>query len=444
VIAVVVSRADHASEHIGERLLALADWTEHEDDDRPDAAGGGAYYRTDGFELREFDTLHLELEHAAEAFSDPDLLVFASRHSGDTGPLLTAHHTGNVGPAEFGGEDDALAEAAPNALARVHEAFRRHAPEGYDVGLECTHHGPSEVGVPSLFAELGSGEDEWNDPAGAEAVARAVLALRDVPPHRDRQLAGFGGGHYVPRFERVVRETDWAVGHVAADWSLDALGDHRDHRDVLRQVLERSRADVALVEGEHPGLADVLEALDYRVVSETWVRETSGVPLALVADLERRLGRIGDGLRFGKRASGDAPDGDDVRASDLPADLLAEANGIDRERVRAAVHERSVAYDTAEGGTLVSGPVALVDGADREVLVDALADVLRAKYDEVERRGDRVVARRRAFDPAKARERGVPEGPAFGRLADGQSVEVDGRTVDPADVVSDETYQFDV
>src|SRR5690606_15585767 len=39
------------------------------------------------------------------------------------------------------------------------------------------------------------------------------------------------------------------------------------------------------------------------------------------------------------------------------------------------------------------------------------------------------------FDPARARELGVPEGPLWGRLHHGESVTVDGRTIDPARIV---------
>jgi len=68
VIAIVVSRADSASEHIGEHLLDLGDWERRDDPSRPDADGGGTYYRTDGFELREFDDLHIYLDDPAAAF----------------------------------------------------------------------------------------------------------------------------------------------------------------------------------------------------------------------------------------------------------------------------------------------------------------------------------------------------------------------------------------
>ena len=45
-----------------------------------------------------------------------------------------------------------------------------------------------------------------------------------------------------------------------------------------------------------------------------------------------------------------------------------------------------------------------------------------------------LVARETAFDPAAARDAGVPEGPAFGCLAAGEAVTVDGETVEPAAV----------
>ena len=448
MLAVVVSRADRASEHIGEHLLDLAAWTEHEDPDRPDGDGGGTYYRSGDVELRTFDDLHLHIEDAAAAFDDPALLVFASRHSGDTGPLLTAHATGNAGPAEFGGEDGSLAHAAPNALTVVRRAFDEQAPDGYGTGIECTHHGPSSVGCPSLFVELGSGEEEWDDPAGAEAVARSILALEDVEPCTDRGVVGFGGSHYAPRFDRVLTETDWGVGHILADWSLETLEELDDlggeeATGVIDQAFRRSGVGYALVDGDRPALAEAIDELGYRRVSETWLRETTGVDTALVGRLEGALSAIDDGLRLGALAR-EHQGGFVVEA--LPGELLDEANGVDRGAVAEAVAARTLAYETAEGASMVDGRVALADAGGYRRLVEALAAVLEAKYDHVEvredRRGDRdgdadggeVLARREAFDPSLAREAGVEEGPAFGRLSAGEPVEVSGETVEPDDV----------
>ncbi|MFC7232781.1 D-aminoacyl-tRNA deacylase [Saliphagus sp. GCM10025308] len=444
MIAIVESRADRASSHICSHLRELGDWEERVDPETPDAEGGGTYYRTDGAELRSFDALHLDLERPVDAFDadpEPDLLVFASRHSGNTGPLLTAHTTGNFGPAEFGGEPNAVAEAAPNALAELLEAFDRYAPEGYDTGLECTHHGPTDVGCPSLFAELGSDDAQWDDPEGARAVAKGILELRDVAPHRRRTFVGFGGNHYVPRFERIVRETPWRVGHVAADWALEAMGDPADHHDVIQAAFDASDADHAVVDGEWPDLEDTIEDLGYRVVSETWLREVSDRPLDLVDAVESRLGIVDDGVRFGSRRTAD------FAVADLPTELLEAAEAVDAEAVRAALESTAVAFETRNGGSRVGRraafPTTGPDGEDPlESIVRTAATVLEDRYETVDVRERAVVVREVAFDPALAREAGVQEGPKFGRLSAGEDVTVDGTTVRAEDVSRERSKSF--
>jgi D-aminoacyl-tRNA deacylase len=435
VIGIIISRADSASVHIGEQLLDIEDW-EHATDDS--CADGGTVYRAPGFELREFDALHLELDRVADAFSDPDVVVFASRHAGETGPLLTAHHTGNFGAAEFGGRAGELAETCPNALSRVFDALTEHAPPEYDVGIECTHHGPTDVGAPSMFVELGSSESEWEDSEGARAVARAILDLREVTPERDRQLVGFGGGHYAPRFERVVRETDWTVGHIGAEWVLAEMGDVKE--DVLQQAFERSGATRALVEGDNPKLEEAIETLGYRVVSETWVRETEGVSLEFVAEAETLLTTVDEGLRFGTPAKTDAIG--EFTTDCLPAALLEEVEGIDADATRETTDQYALAFDTEQAGTRLAGRVVLGDADDRERIIDEFVQILNRKYDAVERHDGEIIARETAFDPGKAREAGVSAGPKFGRLADGESVMVDGLTVEPHTVHTERECRF--
>ncbi|WP_435078065.1 D-aminoacyl-tRNA deacylase [Halococcus sp. AFM35] len=435
-LAILVSRADPASVAIGEQLRECIEFEHTTDDARPDGAGQKVY-RAPGVEMREFDGLHLDLTDVAAAFTDPRMAVFASKHAGDTGPLLTAHHTGNFGPAEAGGRDGEFAAAAPNAHSEVLDSLAAYAPADYEVGMECTHHGPTDVGVPSMFVELGSAESEWNDPAGARAVARAILDLRDTSPRRERQLVGFGGGHYVPRFERIVRETDWAVGHIGADWALDAMGSVND--DVIRRAFERSGAERALIEGERPELEATVERLGYDLVSETWLRETTGVPLDIVTEAERRLTSIDDGLRFGAPA-GEATI-DSAERWRLPSALLAEAEGIDAAAARETVARHALAFDTEQSGTRLGGR-ALVDETARESMLDALLEILREKYHDVERLGATAVARETSFSPEKAEEMGVPEGPKFGRLAAGESVGVNGRTIDPETVHEERERRF--
>ncbi|WP_135663868.1 D-aminoacyl-tRNA deacylase [Halorhabdus rudnickae] len=449
-VGIVVSTEDRASEHIYDHLLDVADWTIEHDDERAPAAGGGEIYRTDGFEMRVFEKWHLEVDGVAAVFDDPDLVVFASRHSGETGPLLTAHHTGNFGAAEYGGANRDLARAAPNAHSRVLDALAEHAPEGYEVGMECTHHGPTDVGVPSLFVEVGSGPDQWDDPDAARAVARAILDLRGVAadaPQKDgedsarRHLIGFDGNHYVPRFERIVRETDWAVGHIAADWGLDEMGDPLESEDILQAAFEESAAEYALIDGNRPRLERAIDELGYETVGETWLRAVDGVPLPIARRIENRVVSVADGLRFGDQSRSD--DGT-FEVVEMPDELLDEAQGIDREATREAVESGALAFTTEQSATLVGDRAVVADSEDREQLVEALADVLRTDYDEVIVEDDRVLAHKEAFDPELAAKAGVPEGPKFGKLANGQAVEVDGETVEPEAVSREREETFPI
>ncbi len=438
MIGIVVSRADSASELIGQRLLELADWHPESDPARPDDEGGGTYYTlerdggTADFELRTFAEWHLELEGVAGAFSEPDLVVFASRHSGETGPLLTAHFTGNFGPAEFGGEDGELAAAAPAAHKRLLENFREHAPEGYEVGMECTHHGPTSVGAPSLFAELGSDEAQWSDDAGARAVARSILGLDGIA-HGEKQVVAFGGGHYVPRATRVVRETPWAVGHIGADWCLEAMGPLDP--DVIEAAFEKSGAELAVIDGDHPELESAIEELGYRVVSETWLREVGENDLDLVERLETELGGVDEGLRFGEREAGE------FEARPLPVEVIETVRAVDAEAARETVERHTLALETAENGTEIGERAAFACDEDREALLDDLVSLLEREY-EVERGPEGVVVRERAFDPEKAATLGVPEGPAFGKLASGQMVEIGGRTIEPEAVFTERVREL--
>lgn len=449
VIGIVVSHADVASETIGKQLRAIGEWTVKTDSDRPAPAGGGKYWTSGRFELRTFEELHLELTDVETAFDDPDLVVFASRHSGDTGALLSAHHTGNIGAAEFGGDDHQLARAAPNATATVIEGLRNHAPPDYDVCMECTHHGPSSVGAPSLFVEVGSSEEHWEDEDAAEAVARAILALENTTADRTRQLVGIGGNHYAPRFTRIVTETDWAVGHVLADWGLESVPHPETRRSVLEQAIEQSNTEYAVVDGSWPEVQSLLEEIACTVVSETWVRETTGVPLHLVEALEAQLGSVDDGLRLGDPARGLLPVS--YAIVEFPTDLRDRLLAIDRSGTMEALEATCLAYETIEDGNRAGARIVLPKEGEPnksgdvrlpEPLTDAILNILAKEYDTIDVADDTVTATTETFDPTVAQDRGVPEGPKYGQLANGRAVEIDGDTVYPDEVMTTTTATF--
>jgi D-aminoacyl-tRNA deacylase len=240
------------------------------------------------------------------------------------------------------------------------------------------------------------------------------------------------------------------VGHVAADWGLDAMGPPDANREVLRRAVEASGTDTVLVAGDHERLRSTLADLGYRTVTETWLRETSAHPLPVVHAVEARLDDVADGLRFGTVVPPVDDDEDAAGAivvTDLPSPLVDAAHAVDADATRAAVADAAVAFETTEGGTRPRGRVALAsDDADgaAAAMTDQLMAVLREAFDDVTRTDGSVVARTSAFDPATARELGVPEGPAFGRLADGESVDVDGDRIDPDAVRTERVERFPV
>lgn len=389
-------------------------------------------YRTDGMTVRYFEDWHLELENVADTFDDPDCIVFVSRHAGETGPLLTTHVPGNVAGAEYGGNPRSVPAAAPAALRHVYHALRDSAPAGYEVGIECTHHGPSDVGAPCLFVEVGSGPEQWADETAARAIADAVYGLRSADLGRSEHiLLGIGGGHYAPRFERLLRETGWRVGHIAPDWALDELTDEATTRTVLDRLFSASGARLALLDGEGKALAELVDALGYRVVSETWCREVDWVSLEVVAAIEDRLGAIDEGVRLGDRI--------DVQPTTLEArtlsnELVGELQAADREGAIAAIAAVVTAYRTTENGNRLTGAVLVPETLLEETIVEAIEPILSERYPTMSWQDGRVTIEEERFDPGLAAKRGVPEGPAFGRLANGESVTVDGKEITPESV----------
>jgi D-aminoacyl-tRNA deacylase len=261
-----------------------------------------------------------------------------------------------------------------------------------------------------------------------------------------RHVVGFGGGHYTPRCTRLVTDSEWAVGHIGSEWQLDAMGDPEANREVIKAVFEASAAELAVVDGDgkHSDLEAVIEDLGYRVVSETWLQTVGNRPRAVVSALEDELSTVDAGLRFGHIEDDTTRGPGDWFLADLPDDLIAAANGVDTEAVWDAVADHAIAFETVEGGTLPAGRAALVDRSGHDGLVDRLVGLLEPKYETIERDDGEVVAHQTSFDPQKAATLGIPEGPAFGKLAAGEAVTINGKTVKPHVVESESVDRFSV
>lgn len=157
--------------------------------------------------------------------SRPEAVIFASRHRSESGePALTVHWTGNsTSRADFGGRPKSLSFADPPrlraallALDKAREALKLN----YAVTLEATHHGPTELGVPTLFVEVGSTEKEWDDPRAALAASEAVWEAATAPVSGTAAV-GFGGGHYCNKQCIAVRNDNYAFSHIFSKYFFE-------------------------------------------------------------------------------------------------------------------------------------------------------------------------------------------------------------------------------
>jgi D-aminoacyl-tRNA deacylase len=166
-------------------------------------------------------------------------LVFPSQHRSERGVrCFTVHPLGNFGPAEIGGSPERLNPSAPRWMA---SALRQLDEAGEPVGLaatfEATHHGPA-LDSPSMFVEIGFGDDPGPPGAAVEALAAVLPRLEEDP--LDRVAVGIGGGHYAPHFTDLARKRHWAFGHIVPRHVL-AVG--------RTDLLEAARAATPEAEG---------------------------------------------------------------------------------------------------------------------------------------------------------------------------------------------------
>ena len=116
----------------------------------------------DGFYLIHMNNTILDLEFLNEHFN-PDTYIIASTHTSKSGgKTLTCHPTGNFSLAQLGGKKNEVCLSPAQLLRNCYFYFKKHNSEcpEYEVCLEATHHGPSEMNAPLMFAECGGSEKE--------------------------------------------------------------------------------------------------------------------------------------------------------------------------------------------------------------------------------------------------------------------------------------------
>ena len=364
-----------------------------------------------------------------DAGIDCDLVIFLSRHSSvNPVPILTVHVTGNYGVAELGGDPRTLAPAAPAMMQATLRALARHCPGGYQISYEVTHHGPTGLAHPSFFVEIGSTEKEWGDPVAGQAVAEAVLGAEPV---NTIPLVGIGGTHYAPRETAIALATRGAFGHIASSRRQVAALD----KEMVQAMIEKSGAVAAYIDRKAVSRPDlerltaILDSLAVPRLSESEIAALGHISWETYCAVRALAATVSPHARcFIHALSGTGP----LAVICLDPVLLAETKKANEPALIHGISPFSVVHLTNEDNVLL--PQFVVFRKDSSEIINALntlcVKIIRSKEITATERDCLIISKVR-FDPQKARELGVPTGPAYRQLALGQAVEHDGRVILP-------------
>lgn len=415
-IALVHSRVDPAGRNIQDRIDAIIDQ-------------GLAPPQAHEFVFVETADRLIYAEHV-DRNTGADVLFFLSRHaSARPAPVLTVHVSGNLFEAALGGEQGVLPPAATEWMHALIRELSARAPAGYRVSYESTHHGPTDLSIPSLFVEIGSTEKEWNDPAAAEAVAMSVLSVR---PAEVIRLVGFGGTHYAQRQTDITINSRGAFGHIAPAREvprlvLPLIQAMKSQTRAMAAYIDRkslATGDLARLEGliQNAGLVVLRESdlallgdLDWEAYLSIRHMARTLHPAAVV-----HLHRVSDDLKY-------------PVFFETNAELLDEALKADQAAFMAGLSELPIVHISTPKTAIL--PVFITGRVEQaHVLHDLITLSVKtiSHKETIKIEGDLLSISKYRFDPVKARELGVTEGPLCGALMTGREVRVGDRIITPA------------
>ncbi|MBN1503269.1 hypothetical protein JW930_07050 [Candidatus Woesearchaeota archaeon] len=177
---------------------------------------------------------------------DADILIFATRHESKARkPSLLIHSPGNFAKAELGGRDRQLCTAYPSLLKSMFINLNRigKSLSNFDITLEATHHGPY-LKKPCMFIEIGSTPEEWSNEKAGKIIAETIIESLGKIEKKPAAI-GLGGPHYCPNFNKIMLQTEYALGHICPKYSLQHLD-----KNMLDQMIDRSieHIEVALLD----------------------------------------------------------------------------------------------------------------------------------------------------------------------------------------------------
>ena len=229
----------------------------------------GDVYHSKNFDLIEIDSPAISADWLDEKY-DYDGFVFLSKHAAESGTLaLTCHSTGNFNEAKFGGNQKELAIPYPNLQKKYLQALwdNRESFSDFEITIEATHHGPTHLKKPSIFVEVGTTEQQWNDESLCSSVAQLVFETLENPIDSCPFAICFGGTHYSEKFTKELLFGKYALGTVMPKHALEFLN------PVIFEhlITQNNGAEVALLDWKSLGkykqtLIDLLSTTKLEVI----------------------------------------------------------------------------------------------------------------------------------------------------------------------------------
>ena len=209
-----------------------------------------------------------------------DFVIFASRHKSEKGgKTLSIHAPGNWKLAEFGGEPGKVCPTSAlflkQAFEKLNKNVKEHDLRGYQVTLECTHHGPL-INKPCMFIEIGSTEKEWDDRRAAFIVAKTINQIIDdfkENPYNEIAFA-IGGPHYCPNFNKIQLDSNFALSHIIPEYSLPLT------EEMVKEAINKTVEEVDVIILDWKGLGkaeDRQKVMDVLKVYNIPIKKTSEV-----------------------------------------------------------------------------------------------------------------------------------------------------------------------
>jgi len=247
-VLIIVSELDQAGMNMLLTLREILQTGEPQEISVPESWKEGSY-TLEFTEDMQIAILTISVSHIRvdfmKGFLDTNLVIFASKHSSESGKkTLLAHPLGNWGEDTIGsGLYHSIGIAPAYALYTAYHSIKKNkikaSLDEFWVGLEVSHHGPTELDVPAIFMETGGSATEWADLRATEVVAKAItdVAHAYTSPIEETLpcFIGIGGGHYAPAFIKRVDAKMLMVAHMIPKYHSDKLDE-----DFLRKVYERS------------------------------------------------------------------------------------------------------------------------------------------------------------------------------------------------------------